>query len=103
MHQLIEQHGDALAAICRRYRVRRLDVFGSAASGDFDQQGSDLDFVVEFREDLPDVQRFDTYFGLREELEALFGRSVDLVEPGGLRNPYFLRRLNQTRERVYAA
>ena len=86
MTQIIEQNKNKLAEICRRYRVSRLDVFGSAAAGDFDEQTSDIDLLVEF--DLSVNQnRFDNFFALQEELQKLFGRSVDLVEPGGLNNP----------------
>ncbi len=104
MHPLVARHHEALVELCRQHRVARLDLFGSAAvAGAFDEAQSDLDFVVEFAPDLPADERFDAYFNLRDALEALFGRNVDLVEPGGLRNPWFIRRVNQTREQVYAA
>ena len=76
----IAEKRDALAALCRRYGVSRLEVFGSAARGlDFDPKRSDFDFLVEFeqRSDLPPLQQF---FGLAEALEQLLGRPVDLVE-----------------------
>ena len=102
MTQIIEQNKSELAEICRRYRVSRLDVFGSAAAGDFDEQTSDIDLLVEF--DLSVTQnRFDNFFALHDELQKLFDRSVDLVEPGGLDNPYFIESINQTRKKIYAA
>jgi predicted nucleotidyltransferase len=55
MHPQIQQHQTALAELCRRYHVRRLEVFGSAARGyDFDPFSSDADFLVEF-EAIPDA------------------------------------------------
>ncbi|MBP7746342.1 MAG: nucleotidyltransferase domain-containing protein [Phycisphaerae bacterium] len=102
MLPLIDQHRAELTALCRRYHVARLDVFGSAATGEFDPARSDLDFLVEFR-DLPAEQRFDTFFELQRALSELFGRPVDLVEADAPRNPYFLRRLNESRRPVYAA
>jgi uncharacterized protein len=63
---------------------------------------SDLDFLVVF-DDFVGRERFDAFFGLWEELENLFGRPVDLVEPEGLRNPYFIQTVNQTRRSLYAA
>jgi len=80
MQAVIDEKRDALAAICRRYGVSRLEVFGSAARGlDFDPKRSDFDFLVEFehRSDLPPVEQF---FGFAEALEQLLGRPVDLVE-----------------------
>ena len=101
MVSVIEDKMKELAALCRRYHVRRLDVFGSAAADEM-HAASDLDFLVEF-DDTVASNRFDTYFALLESLKQLFGCPVDLVEPEGLRNPYFIRSLNETRKAVYAA
>lgn len=90
----------ALAALCRRHRVRRLDLFGSAATGAFDPARSDLDFLVEF-EELEPGTHFDTYFGLREGLEALFGREVDLVMLRAVKNPYFLKQVMTDRRPLF--
>lgn len=102
MSPIIAQHQPQLADICRRFRVARLEVFGSAVRGDFDAQRSDLDFVVEFGE-VPATERFHAFFALQRALTELFGRPVDLVEDGAPRNPYFIRRLNESRRVVYAA
>jgi len=98
----IDSHREELQALCRRFHVRRLDLFGSAARGDFDPDRSDFDFVVEFDRTAPQ-HPFDSYFGLKEELEALFGRNVDLVELSAVRNPYLKASIEQSRENVYAA
>lgn len=92
----------ALAALCRQHRVRRLELFGSATGADFDPQSSDLDFLVEF-ESLSEGRYADHYFGLMEDLEMLFGRPVDLVVAHAVRNPHFLKAVNQSRELLYAA
>ena len=89
-----------LSELCRRYGVRRLELFGSAATGAFDPARSDVDFLVDFDEDPAGL--FDRYFGLKESLEALYGRQVDLVSAGSLRNPYFIAAVNETRRLVYA-
>jgi hypothetical protein len=102
MTAVIEQNKDSLAELCRRYHVASLEVFGSAAADDFDDPTSDLDFLVEFDSTVKD-NRFDNFFALLDELQALFGRPVDLVEPGGLKNPYFIESVNRTRRRIYAA
>jgi len=76
----IAEKREALAALCRRYGVRRLEVFGSAARGvDFDPDRSDFDFLVEF-EPRTGLSPSEQFFGLREALEKLLGRPVDLVE-----------------------
>jgi uncharacterized protein len=88
--------------VCRRYRVRSLAVFGSAARDDFDPARSDVDLLVEF-EALPPGGYADAYFGLRESLEELFGRDVDLVAPSAIRNPYIRADAERTRTLVYAS
>ncbi len=102
MHPAIAQHRSGISAICRRYRISRLEVFGSAARiDDFDPATSDADFLVEFA---PDAQPgLDAFFGAKADLERLLGRGVDLVEPGAVRNPYVLASINRNREPVYAA
>jgi len=102
MTHIIEQNKDRLIELCEKYHVSELDVFGSAATSDFSEQTSDIDFLVEFDSSVR-ANRFDNFFALLEELKKLFNRPVDLVEPGGLRNPYFIDAVEKTRRRIYAA
>lgn len=103
MHPLIQEKRADIAALCRRYGVRHLEVFGSAArGGDFDPVRSDADFLVEFKpqSDMPPLEEF---FGFQADLSRLLERPVDLVEARAVRNPYVLANINRTRELVYAA
>lgn len=102
MHKLVGQHRDALEQLCRRHHVRQLDLFGSASGQTFDNQRSDLDFVVVFQ---PDVRRgFDgDYFGLQRDMEQLFQRPVDLIEAQTIENPYLLQEIERQRVTLYAA
>jgi predicted nucleotidyltransferase len=102
MIDLIEQHRAELADLCQRFRVRTLELFGSAADGTFDPVRSDLDFLVEFLP-LDAGQIAPDYFGLLHALEDLFPRKIDLVMPRAIRNPYFRRGVDQSREVIYAA
>ena len=96
------RHRTEISVICRRYRIRRLDVFGSAARiDDFDLTRSDVDFLVEFALDVG--VDLDTFFGAKADLEQLLGRDVDLVEAGAIRNPFVLADIDRSRELVYAA
>ncbi len=102
MIEEIALHREGIRALCRRFDVRRLDIFGSAAYGDFDPEHSDVDFIVEFDRDTP-LHPFDAYFGLKEALEELFGRPVGLVEAGAARNPYLKASIDGSRESVFEA
>ena len=99
----VVEHAVDLARLCRRYRVLRLDLFGSASSsGHYEPEESDLDFLVEFQP-LPAGAYADTYFGLLEALEQLFERPVDLVVASTIKNPYFRQSVEATRTPVYEA
>ena len=100
MITLIEQRRPELAGLCRRFRARRLAVFGSAARGDFSREASDLDFVVSL-EPAPPAEYADNYLGLAQALEELFQRRVDLVTEQSIRNPYFREEVEATQQLVY--
>jgi predicted nucleotidyltransferase len=100
---LVEDRVEEVVQICRRHGVERLDLFGSAVGEGFDREDSDLDFVVSFeRRDLPAL--FDRYFGLKEDLEELFGQGVNLAMEGAVaKNPRFAESVAETRVSLYTA
>ncbi len=102
MNIAVAERAVEVEQLCRRYGVLRLDLFGSAATDQHRPEESDLDFVVEFGA-LPAAAYADAYFGLLEALERLFGRPVDLVSGGAIKNPYFRQSLERTRTLVYEA
>ena len=102
MIEVIKEKREAVAEHCRRLNVRRLDVFGSAARGNFDEEKSDIDFLVEFGEH-ENINLFDRYFDLAGSLEALFNRKVDLVTARPFENPYFRASVEASKEPVYVS
>ena len=102
MNDLVDSRRAELAALCRRLRVKRLDAFGSAVRGGFDPASSDLDFLVEF-ESLSPTDYAEAYFSLKEGLESLFNRRVDLVSSSSVVNPYFRESIENSSEQIYAA
>lgn len=102
MHEVVESKRHEVEELCRKLLVRRLDVFGSAVGDSFDTESSDVDVLVEF--DLgADFDYFDQYFSLKEGLERIFRRSVDVVTVSSIKNPYFKQHVMRTRESLYAA
>lgn len=101
--EIVTEHLEEVRALCEKYRVKRLAIFGSAVKGTFDPERSDLDFVVEFDDDVRGVEGWNAYFGLKFAFEDLFGRKVDLVEWGAVKNPYFRQILEMTQRDLYAA
>jgi uncharacterized protein len=93
-----------LAHLCARFGVRRLEVFGTAATDDkFDAETSDIDMIVEFRKDQDLGPWLANYFALRDALSNLFGYPVDLVMSSAMKNPHFIREANRTRKLLYAS
>lgn len=98
----VEAHREEIGALCRRYGVERLEVFGSAATEEFDEETSDVDFVVLFSDDVRRSSGYaDVYLDLAWDLEDLLGRDVDLVTEQSISNPYFRMSVNDSRELVY--
>ena len=101
VHPLIENNREAITELCRRHGVRRLEAFGSILREDFDTGRSDVDILVEF--DPAVSASFTNFLDLKEALEALFGRSVDLVELRAVRNRRLRHYIEQSKFPIYDA
>lgn len=102
MNPLIDAHREQIAALCREYGVRRLELFGSILRDDFDANSSDVDVVVEFVP-RPAGGGIRQYFDLKSRLESLLGRSVDLVELSAMESTRLKRIIERSKVPVYAA
>ena len=102
MHAHVETRRPAIAEVCRRFGICRLEVFGSASAGGFDPERSDVDLLVQFG-NAGAADPLGEYFGLKSQLEGVLGRPVDLLVDGTVRNPYVLAGINASRHLVYAA
>ncbi|MGB3969370.1 MAG: nucleotidyltransferase domain-containing protein [Planctomycetota bacterium] len=101
MHAVVQAKVTEIRALCRRFGVQRLTLFGSATTPAFDPASSDLDFLVDFDSNPHDLA--NRYFGLVEALEELFQRPVDLVETRAITNEFFRAGAARTSELLYAA
>ena len=102
MIEILRNRLDAIAEACERYRVIRLDAFGSALRDEFRPGRSDVDLLVEL-DSMEPYARVDAYFGLLEDLRAILGEQVDLVISGAVKNPYIAREIARTKELLYVA
>ena len=99
MHEVIESKRQEIAALCRAYGVRRLEIFGSVVGPDF-SANSDIDVLVDV---VPERLTLQDYFGFRDALSELLGRPVDVVDRRAIKNPYFRATVAATSQLVYAA
>jgi hypothetical protein len=100
--EMLEGNQGGISQLCLRHRVIRLGVFGSAATGHFNES-SDLDFLVDFDPALTAAERAGAFFGLKEDLELMFARPVDLVTIASLTNPYFRESILEELHPLYVA
>ncbi len=100
--EMLKGKQDEIRLLCKKHRVMSFGVFGSAATGHFNET-SDLDFLVDFDPALTATQKAAAFFGLKEDLESMFSRPVDLVTMSSLTNPYFRDSVLEERHSLYAA
>jgi predicted nucleotidyltransferase len=103
MTDVVDQYLDAIRDLCREFGVTRLELFGSAATGEFDPERSDIDFLVEYPPDYDFGLWAARHFAFQERLADVLGRPVDLVMASALRNPRFIESINESRQLLYAA
>ena len=97
--KLIENNIQKIVALCKKYKVNKLFVFGSILTDRFNDD-SDVDLVVSFNKaEVSDY--FDNYFDFKYSLEELFGRDVDLLEEQTIKNPYFKKNVDATKALIY--
>jgi hypothetical protein len=102
MVSVLEDNHQAIAELCSRYGVVRLDVFGSALRADFRPGESDVDLLVEFDPRDP-YELAEAYFDMLDELRELLGVDVDLVMVGAVKNRYIAEDIERTKRSLYAA
>jgi predicted nucleotidyltransferase len=101
VHPLIDSNREAIARVCRLHGVRKLEVFGSILRNDFDPKRSDVDVLVEFEPQR--AASFSNFLDLKESLEKLLGRPVDVLELSAIRNRRLRYYIEKSRLPVYAA
>lgn len=96
---LIENHNKDILNLCKAHKVKSLYAFGSVLTDKFNNE-SDVDLIVDF-EQLDVLDYGDNYYDFKFSLENIFKRSVDLLEQKALKNPYFIRTVNQSKKLIY--
>ncbi len=96
---IIESNISEICALCSQHKVSDMSVFGSVLTNRFSDE-SDIDLLVNFKkEEISDY--FDNFFELKYALEALLGRSVDLVEEHTIKNPYLKASIDNSKALIY--
>jgi len=96
---IIEKNIDRLKKLCKKYNVSKLYVFGSVINNSFSND-SDIDFLVTFG-NIELREYADNYFDFKFSLEDLFKRDIDLLEEKAIKNPFFKKSIDKSKELIY--
>lgn len=96
---IIELNLERISKLCTKHKVNKLFVFGSVLKDTFNKE-SDIDLVVDF-EKIDFSEYADNYFDLKDQLESIFNRPVDILEEKGIRNPYLRRQIDMEKKLIY--
>ena len=102
MIQLIENRLDEIITLCKLHSVESIALFGSAAKETMNEH-SDIDFLVQFSDDIDVLDYADNYFAFLEKLENLLGKKIDLVSKKSLKNPILIEEIDRSKVDLYAA
>lgn len=101
--KLIEMNIDKIIALCKKYKVAKLWVFGSILTPRFNDD-SDVDFLVDFDEKRIELLDYaDNFFNFIHEIEAVVGRKVDMVVNKSIKNRFFRAEIDETRHLLWSA
>lgn len=102
MEKLIHESIDEIIALCKMHKVKSFSLFGSAAKETMHHE-SDVDFLVQFSDEIDILDYADNYFSLLEKLESLLGKKIDLVTKKSLTNPILIEEIERSKVDLYAA
>lgn len=108
MQLILEKNIENIQSLCKQHFIKRMYVFGSAVSGDFTPE-SDIDLLYEMdysNFNFDDIKNspynpFLVYFDLKEKLEELFNKKVDLIPNQEFKNKYFAKEVEKTKTLIY--
>ncbi len=100
MNKFIESHTNDLKEIFKNHKITKAYIFGSALNEKFNEN-SDIDFLIQFENDLSPLEKGTLWWELHDKLRDLFRREVDLLTESSLKNPYFIEEVNNTKELIY--
>ena len=96
----LDQNIEKIKKLCVNHKVASLFAFGSVLKENVFNKDSDIDLIVDFAEiDLNEYA--DNYFDMKQELETIFNRSVDLLEEKAIRNPYLRQEIDKEKKLIY--
>jgi predicted nucleotidyltransferase len=100
MISIISSNINEIRQLFKAHKIEKAYIFGSAVTGDFNEN-SDLDFLVKFNPGINPLEKGELWWNLHDTLRNIFNREIDIVTENSLKNPYFIKELNDTKELIY--
>ena len=100
MDKIIKEKLVLIEEICKKYKVKNLYAYGSVCTKEFNEK-SDLDFLINFENNLSFEDYTDNYFLIIAEFEKIFKRKIELLTTNSLSNPYFIKTMEKTKTLIY--
>ena len=94
------KHKEKITEIFRNHKIERAYVFGSALDENFNEK-SDIDFLIKFNDGLDPLEKGELWWNLHDTLRDFFNREIDIVTETSLKNPYFIKELDNTKKLIY--
>jgi hypothetical protein len=102
MADILKEYKEPLFELFRNSKVQSIYLIGSYAGGKEDDK-SDVDFLVEFMDNLDPLERGELWWTLYDKLREILKKDVDLISTKSLKNPYFIESIEKSKKLVYAA
>lgn len=100
MNTIINSNIAEVRRLFKSHKIERAYIFGSAVSNTFTEK-SDLDFLVKFEDNVAPLEKGELWWNLHDTLRILFKREIDIVTESSLKNPYFIKEIDSTKELIY--
>jgi len=97
--KISEKNIERIKQLCKEYKVKNISVFGSVLTDNFTPD-SDIDFLVDFDENDP-IKYTDLYFQLKDKLELILKRQIDLIEERGIKNTFLRKEIDKSKVVLY--
>ena len=100
LNSIIKNNLSEIKNLLNQYKVKRAYAFGSVCTDKFNEQ-SDIDLLIAFQDGMDPIERGENWWTLLYALQDLFKREVDLVAEDTLRNPYFIKTVNERKQLIH--
>ena len=100
IHPHLQINMPEVVKLLKKYKIKSAYVFGSALTEKFDE-GSDIDFLINFQEGLDPLEKGSLWWNLHDALRNSLNREIDLISESALKNPYFIQAVNESKVKIY--